>query len=343
MRAILIVRLGALGDIVHTLPVAAALRARFGDARIDWVVDERHRELLDLVPVVDRRIVLRTRSASLRRRVMELRRTLARESYDIAIDVQGLLKSAVVARLSGARRILGFTSPYLRERVAGLLYTETHDPGDTAHVIEKNLTLAASLGADVSGMRFPLTVPPSAALDAVRARRSVVGETSFAVLNPGAAWPNKRWPPDRFGAVAQWLRRARGLSSVVTWGPGDETMAAAVVDAAAGAAELAPATSISDLVAIVRESTLMVSGDTGPVHLAAAVGTPVVGIYGPTHAARNGPWSVDDVTVSRFTMCSCHHQRRCRAVRWCLEDISVDDVTAAIARRLEVPVGRHAR
>ena len=334
MRAILIVRLGALGDIIHALPVAAALRARFGDARIDWVVDERHRELLELVPVVDRRIVLRTRSVSLRRRVMALRRTLTRESYDIAIDVQGLLKSAVVARLSGARRVLGFTAPHLRERAAGVLYTETHDPGDTAHVIEKNLTLAASLGADVSRIRVPLTVPASAALNVVRDRRSAAGDTRFIVLNPGAAWPNKRWPPDRFGAVAQWLRREHGLRSVVTWGPGDHTMAAAVVDGSAGAAELAPPTSIADLIAIVGEASLMVSGDTGPVHLAAAVGTPIVGIYGPTDAARNGPWSADDVTVSRFAACGCHHQRRCRVARWCLEDISVNDVTAAITRRI---------
>ncbi len=335
MRAILIVRLGALGDIVHALPLAAALRTRFSDARIDWVVDERHRELLELVPVVDRRIVLRTKSASLGRRVMELCRTLGRESYDIAIDVQGLMKSAVVARLSGARRILGFTPPYLRERAARVLYTETHDPGDTAHVIEKNLTLAASLGADVSQIRFPLTVPASAALDALREGRSEAGATRFVVLNPGAAWPNKRWHPDRFGAVAQWLRRERGLRSVVTWGPGDETLAAAVIDRAAGAAELAPSTSIADLVAILREAVLMVSGDTGPLHLAAAVGTPVVGIYGPTDAARNGPWSADDVTVSRFASCDCHYLRRCRVARWCLEAISADEVTAAIGRRLE--------
>ena len=334
MRAILIVRLGAMGDIVHALPVAAALRARFPDARIDWVVDERHRDLLELVRVVDRRIALRTRSASLRRRVMELRRTLTRESYDIAIDVQGLLKSAVVARLSGARRVLGFTAPHLRERAARVFYTETCDPGDTAHVIEKNLTLAASLGADVSRIQFPLTVPASAALDALRHGHSAAGVTPFVVLNPGAAWPNKRWPPDRFGAVAEWLRRAHGLRSVVTWGPGDETTAAAVVDGSAGAAALAPQTSIADLVAIVRGAALMVSGDTGPVHLAAAVGTPVVGIYGPTDAARNGPWSADDVTVSRFTACGCHHQRRCRVARWCLEDISVDDVIAAITRRI---------
>ena len=186
----------------------------------------------------------------------------------------------------------------------------------------------------MSRIQFPLTVPASAALDALRHRHSAAGDTPFVVLNPGAAWPNKRWPPDRFGAVAEWLRRAHGLRSVVTWGPGDETTAAAVVDGSAGAAALAPQTSIADLVAIVRGAALMVSGDTGPVHLAAAVGTPVVGIYGPTDAARNGPWSADDVTVSRFTACGCHHQRRCRVARWCLEDISVDDVIAAITRRI---------
>ena len=334
MRAILIVRLGALGDIVHALPMAAALRARFSDARIDWVVDERHQALLELVPVVDRRIVLRTRSASLRRRVTELRRTLARESYDVAVDVQGLLKSAVVARLSGAHRILGFAPSLLREPLARVFYTETHDPGDTAHVIEKNLSLAAALGADATQIRFPLSVPGSTALDALRDRRAAAGDTPFAVLNPGAAWPNKRWPPDRFGAVARWLRQEHGLGSVVTWGPGDETMAAAVVAGSAGAAELAPTTSIADLVAIIRDAVLMVSNDTGPTHLAAAVGTPVVGIFGPTDATRNGPWSVDDVTVSRFAACVCHHRRRCRAARWCLDDVSTSDVTTAIARRL---------
>ncbi len=334
MRAILIVRLGALGDIVHALPVAAALRARFRDARIDWVVDERHQDVLKLVSVVDRRIVLRTRSASLWRRVTELRRTLARESYDVAIDVQGLIKSAVVARLSGARRVLGFTPPFLRERGARVFYTETQDPGDTVHVIEKNLTLAASLGADVSQIQFPLSVPTSAALDALHARHTAAGDPSFVVLNPGAAWPNKRWSPDRFGAVAQWLRREHGLPSVVTWGPGDETLAAAVVAGSAGAAERAPATSIADLVAIIRDAVLMVSGDTGPMHLATAVGTPIVGIFGPTDVARNGPWAVDDVTVSRFAACACQRRRRCRVARWCLEDVSIADVTGAIARRL---------
>ena len=147
MRAILIVRLGALGDIVHALPAAAALRDRFPAARIDWVVDERYQDVLSLAPVVDRRIVLRSRSLPVWRRIVDLRRALAGGAWDVAVDAQGLLKSAAVARWSGARRVLGFAAPHLREPAARLFYTETCDPGDAAHVIDKNLALAGRLGA----------------------------------------------------------------------------------------------------------------------------------------------------------------------------------------------------
>ena len=334
MQAILIVRLGALGDIVHALPVAAALRGRFPAARIDWVVDERYREVLDLAPVVDRRIVLRSRSLPVWRRLVELRRALAGGTYDAAVDVQGLLKSAAVARLSGAPRVLGFAAPHLREPAAWFLYTETCDPGDAAHVTGKNLALAVRLGAPAADRRFPLEAPASLALDAVR-RSPGVGEGPFAVLNPGAAWPNKRWPPARLGRVAEWLREARGLPSLVTWGPGDEALAAGVVDGSNGAARLAPPTRVADLAAILRAAAVVVSGDTGPLHLAAALGTPVVGLYGPTDAGRNGPWAPGDVAVSRFADCRCRWRRRCRAAGRCLDDITVGEVTAALARRLD--------
>ncbi len=334
MRAILIVRLGALGDIVHAVPVAAALRERFPAARIDWVVDERYQEVLRLVPVVDRRIVLRSRSMPVWRRVVELRRALAGGTYDVAVDAQGLLKSAVVARSSGAPRVLGFPPPHLREPLARFLYTETCDPGDAAHVIEKNLTLAGRLGARTADRRFPMEVPASAALDAVR-RFPRVGGGPFAVINPGAAWPNKRWAPARLARVAEWLWGERRLPSLVTWGPGDETTAAAVVDGSNGAALLAPPTRVSDLAAIMGAAAVVVSGDTGPVHLAAAVGTPVVGLYGPTDARRNGPWAPQDVAVSRFADCRCRYRRRCRAARRCLDDITVAEVTAALALRLD--------
>lgn len=336
MRAILIVRLGALGDIVHALPAAAALRRRFPAARIDWVVDERYEELLRVVPAVDRRIVLRSRSMPVWRAFLELRRALAEGAYDAAVDVQGLLKSAAVARSSRAPRVLGFAAPHLREPTARFLYTETCDPGGAAHVTDKNLALAGRLGARAGGRQFPLEAPASAALDAVRGLPGV-GKGPFAVLNPGAAWPNKRWAPARLATVAEWLREARRLPSLVTWGPGDEARAAAVVAGANGAALLAPPTRVPDLVAILRAAAVVVSGDTGPLHLAAAVGTPVVGLYGPTDARRNGPWAPRDVAVSRFSDCRCRWRRRCRAARRCLDDVTVGEVTAALARRLDGP------
>ena len=337
MQAFLIVRLGALGDIIQALPVAAALRDRYPKARIDWVADERYAELLALVPVIDRRIVLKTNSLPLLSRITDLRASLLREPYDVAIDVQGLIKSAAVARLSKAPRVVGFDAPHLREAAARLCYTETSGPVQPGHVIEKNLALAATLGAEVSPVRFPLEVPESVALDQLRAKGVIAGCAPFVVLNPGAAWPNKRWPPERFGEVGQWLRRELGLLSVVTWGVGERSVAEAVVAGSGGAAQLAPVTRIADLAAIFRESKLVVSGDTGPAHLAAALGTPVVGLHGPTDPIRNGPWLEHDITVSRFAACRCHYRRRCQASQWCLADITVAAVTAAIVRRIGGP------
>jgi heptosyltransferase-1 len=154
------------------------------------------------------------------------------------------------------------------------------------------------------------------------------------MVNPGAAWPNKRWHPERFGAVARAIRDRHALRSVVIWGPGERELADRVVAASHGAAFAAPPTSIADLFAISGAASLMVSGDTGPLHIAAAYGTPIVGVYGPTDPARNGPWSADDVCVSRFEACGCHHLRRCVRERWCLEEVHADEVIDAIDRRL---------
>jgi len=162
-------------------------------------------------------------------------------------------------------------------------------------------------------------------------------------LNPGAAWPNKRWPPDRFAAVARAVRERHGLTSVVLWGPGEEALADVIVDAAAGAALRAPRTSVGDLVAIARGAAVMVSGDTGPTHIASALGTPIVGIYGPTRPSRNGPLSPLDVSVTRDAACRCHHLRQCTQPRMCLLDIDVAEVVAAVDRRLSGVEGLKGR
>jgi lipopolysaccharide heptosyltransferase I len=341
----LIVRLGALGDVVHAIPVAAALRGAFPSARIDWLVSTKHRDILDLVPVIDRRLAIDDRSgarggSSMVAAVGELRRA----RYDVVVDLQGLIKSALLARLTGAPRVIGFSGRYARERAARLFYTEAHDPGrgglyderETRHVVDINLGVLARLGIAQPIAQFPIDDAPSEVAAAI----ATATGGRYALLNPGAAWPNKRWPAARLGAVAVHLRERHALGSVVLWGPGEDSLAAEVVAAAQGAAVLSPPTRIADVVALARRASVMVSGDTGPTHIAAAVGTPLVGIYGPTRPARNGPLSPLDVTVSRDTVCRCHHLRRCRAERMCLLDVDVAEITAAVDRRLAAETRR---
>ncbi len=356
MPRFLIVRLGALGDIVHAIPVAAALRRALPAGRIDWIVGARHREILDLVPVIDRRILIgdhlwprasADRDASRSTCILSLAgamRELRRARYDVVLDLQGLIKSAMLARAAGAPRVIGFAASYARERLARPFYTEAYDPGrgglydprETRHVVEINLGILSVLGLAGSTPEFPIEHVGSPAAEDVRERTS----GRYALLNPGAAWPNKRWPASRFAQIAIVLRERHDLMPVVLWGPGEEALAREAVEAARGAAMLSPPTAIADLVALARGAALMISGDTGPAHIASAVGTPVVGIYGPTRPVRNGPLSASDVTVSRDAICRCHHLRRCTARRLCLLDIAVEEVIEAVDRRLALEPSR---
>ena len=328
---ILVVRLGALGDIVHAVPAVAALRRAFPDARIDWVVEARHAPFVDLVMPVDRVITLEKPSAA---SWIDLVRQLRPARYDVALDFQGLMKSAVIARASGARRVVGFSIWHLREKTARPFYSDVEGPDQPVHVIHKNLHLLLSVGVESREVRFPLARTMSAALDAIEADVDASGAPGFALINPGAAWPNKRWPPARFAEVAMFLQEVRGLPSYVLWGPGEAPLAQEVLDASNGAARLAPPTTSADLLELSRRAAIMVSGDTGPLHIAGAAGTPLVAVFGPTDPARNGPWSADDIVVSRYGSCGCHYQRRCRQAAWCLDDVPVAEVTAAIQQRL---------
>ena len=330
MDRILIVRLGSLGDIIHAVPAAAAIRRAFPKASIDWLVDTRHRDLLDLVPVVDQTISVNTSAVgSLASAVNGMRRA----RYDIALDLQGLLKSAIVSRLSGAPRVVGFPADLLRERAARVFYTETS--GDAApHVIDKNLSMLKAIGIRMPHVEFPLDDRNPAIAHQARTSLGIAADQRFAVINPGAAWTNKRWPPVYFAEVARGLAERHGLRSLVLWGPGEEQLALTIVTAAGGGAAVSPETSVADLVSLVKAAALVISGDTGPMHIAAACGTPIVGIFGPTDPHRNGPWAEDDLAVSRYRTCVCHYQRQCRISGWCLLDISPREVLDLVERRL---------
>lgn len=331
MRSVLLIRLGALGDVVHAMPVVHALADAWPGIRIGWAVQAAYAELVRRVRGVTDVHVVRARVD------LAAIAAMRRASYDVCLDLQGLMKSAGYARASGARRVIGFSRALLREPLAALAYGETGGtPG--GHVVAQNLSLLARLGVTPAATpRIALDVPAS---DVVASGRVLLGDPAarFMLVSPGAAWPNKRWPPERFGQLADAVRQAHGLRTLVAWGPDEASLAAAVARASTDAsAVMAPQAGILDLLALAQAAQVVVAGDTGPLHLAAAVDARVVGLYGPTPPGRNGPWAADDLVVSRHEACECVFQRRCTAAQWCLDQISVDEVATAVAARLQPP------
>jgi heptosyltransferase-1 len=345
MERLLIVRLGAMGDVVHALPVAAALRDAFPQATIGWAIEERWAELLcardadrtaprsPLKPMVDVIHPVNTRAwraaplsdETWKEAVVSLR-DLRAMRYEAALDAQGLMKSAAIAQWSDAPRRFGFARP--KERAAALFYTTTVESRGK-HVIEQNLALASAVIChDVSDARFALPEDPAVERwcdEELRKR----GVKEFVMLSPGAGWGAKLWPAERYGAVARTLA-GEGLLSLVNHGPGEEGLARQVVQHSGGAAQ-AIACSIGELTALLRRARLMVASDSGPMHLAAALQVPVAALFGPTDPARNGPYGTHSV-VLRSTESKTSYAHR-SGVDAGLLSITAEDVVTA-ARRL---------
>lgn len=329
----LVVRLSAIGDVVHTLPVLAALRKHGWS--VGWVVQPAAHPLLigqpdlaQLVPVPPTRGLRLTQAGA-------AMGTLRREAYDVALDFQGLWKSAACARFSGARRVVGFDARWRREPASAWLVRERMPlPSEALHVVDKNLSLLRALDIDALGLReFPL---PSDQAEAARVATGVerLGLREFALLNPGGGWASKLWRPDFFGRLARALLNNQGLRSLVSWGPGEESLADRVVAASSGAAVRCFPTSLPAYVELARRASLVVAADTGPLHLACAVGAPVVGLYGPTDPARNGPFSENDVTVRHIPPCAPCHGRRCSRHAGIMDTLTPDEVLVAAEERL---------
>lgn len=301
----LLVRVGAMGDVLHALPALAALRAAKPDLPVDWVVASRWAPLLvrpdGAGPLVARIHIAETRlwsraplSGATLRSVLALRHELRQGHYGTAVDVQGTLRSAVLGRFAGAAALAGFADP--REAPAASLYRQRFERHGT-HVVEQNAALLGeAFGLRLEPLRrFPL--PHDAEAEAW-AEGLVGGAGSpVAMLAPTAGWGAKQWPGERFGELARQLREA-GVRVLVNAASGADAAARAVAEGSGGSAELA-ACSVAQLIALTRRLSLMVGGDSGPVHLAAALGVPCVALYGPTDPARNGPWGDGAVRVLR--------------------------------------------
>lgn len=325
---ILIVRLSALGDVVHGLPVACALRDAFPAATIGWAVEGRNAELVAGHPAIDHVIGVQRRWLKSARAVLDLRRRLRALDFDIAVDLQCLTKSAVVAWLSGAKRRLGVAGRDGRE-LSKLFHTELTTVRAT-HVVDHYLGILAPLGISQPAVRFdlPETVEDGQFADRL-VRASGLQAGGFCVLNPGAGWPSKLWPADRYGELAQLLRDEHGLPSLAVWGPASERpLAQRIVAHASGAAQLAPPTTVRQLAAVTRRARLFVGSDTGPMHLAVAVNAPSVSLHGPSRAEWCGAYGPLNARVQAYYQDGPARQRRA-ADNAAMRAISVGDVAEA--------------
>lgn len=294
---ILIVRLSAMGDVIHGVPVLCALREALPNAFLGWVVEGRMGDLLEGHPALDALVRVPRRWLASPREVWRLRRRLHDLHFDTAIDLQCLTKSAVAAWLSGAPRRIGKSGPDGRE-LSPWLHNELTEPGGQ-HVIEHYLSMLKPLGIETTKVRFDFPERRDDARmseDFLRAHRLSAGH--FAILNPGAGWPSKLWPAERYGQVAQHLSRVHGLPSVAVWGGPDELpLAEAIVAAGGGQVVLAPRTSMTELASFCRRAALFVGSDTGPMHLAVAVGTPTISMHGTSRADWCGAYGPENIRL----------------------------------------------
>jgi lipopolysaccharide heptosyltransferase I len=293
-QRLLVIRLSAFGDVIHTIPAVAALRDALPQTEIAWAVEPPYAELVEIVAGVKAiPVSLKRWSMS---RILAARRDVRR--FGTAIDFQGLIKSALIARVSGARDRYGFARDVIRENPAAWFVNRHATIDRSKHVVEWNVELARTFApvARVPEVDF--------APFAEDAGGGLARFTNRVVLLPGAGKPGKHWPVERFAELATRI----GRDALVVWGPGEEALARA------SGAEVAPATSFRELAFLLKRARLVIGADTGPLHLAAALGTPLIGLYGPTDPARNGPYGQLDRVVSSYSSTKS------------MDDICVDDV-----------------
>ena len=341
---ILIVKLSSIGDIIHTLPSLAAMRRAVPEARISWVAEQRSAEILRGNTMIDRLIEVDTKSLRGGKIIEDILsgaskqiRELRRESYDIAIDFQGLLKSATIAKLSRANRRFGFSREDLREQAARVFYSDTMPRvGEQVHVIRKNLSLAGTaLGTDFpdSHFEFPIAIDDIHRAEA-RSLINRLGESRFALINPAGGWVTKLWHPEKFGQLSDRLWDEHKLRSLVVTGPAESELADRVEAASRNGKLLKAQPSLKGFYELARTATVYVGGDTGPTHLAVAAGAPIVGLFGPTEWWRNGSPDPNDICIERSDI-ACRvecHRRTCS--NWICMDSGVDSVFAAVSARL---------
>lgn len=334
-RRILIVRLSAMGDLIHGIPVVNALRRAMPKAFLGWVAEGRNADLLAGHPALDRLIRVERRWWKSPRAVIALRKELREWRFDTVVDLQCLTKSAVAAWLSGAPRRIGYAGKLGRE--ASRLFHNELVAVDDVHVIDRYLALLKPLGIDNPVVEFNLPETPE---DATFAEQTLgergLAVRDFAVVNPGAGWVSKQWPAEHYGQLAARLSTQHGMPALAVWGGVSELpLAEQIVAASGGAAQLAPATTMTQLGALTRRAAIFVGSDTGPLHLAVAVGTRSVSLHGTTLAEQTGAYGEQNRRLQvRY---DDSRSKRRHSDDSAMREIDVETVLAACAEVLNSP------
>lgn len=338
---ILVVRQSAIGDCVLTIPMVGALRQAYPDATIHWLVEASTAPLLHNHPWLDDLITVPKGWIKQPRELLRVARRLRGESYDLVIDPQSLLKSAVAVLLSRAKRRIGFAPPQAREK--SHWFTTDRVVCRSQHIVQKHLELLTPLGIDIAEPRFCF---PEFNESRQRIRefteRSQLTHDNWYAIFAGASWPSKRWEPDRFAEVARRVAAEQGWRAVVAWGsPAEHEVARKIVADSDGAAVLAGKLSLPDLQVLLEQSQFYVGADTGPMHIAAASGKSCVGLFGPTKPEQCGPFGSDHVVIQDYFQAGSTRQRK-RASNDAMRAIKVPIVVEACTELIQARSRRAA-
>lgn len=325
---ILVIKPSSLGDVVHSLPFLNVLRDRFPRSEIHWIIAKGFEGLLEGHPMINRLLIINKNEwkkiKNVKDTISELRslfKSLKKEKFDIVADLQGLLRSGVLTAATGASVRVGFKEA--REG-SSIFYTHRVEGGKDIHAVDRYLKIAKFLGCDIADVCFPL--PLSFGSSRVT---QYLPDKEYAVLVPGARWKTKKWPPEKFGELASRLP----MEFLIVGGKSDTDISNKVVNSSKGnAVSIAGKTNIKELIETMRKAKFVVSNDSGPMHIAAAIGVPVFAIFGPTNPLRTGPYGKGHIIIRKGVECSPCYKRSCRDIK-CMEMIGVKEVADIIRQK----------
>lgn len=332
---ILIVKLGAVGDVVHTLPALHSLRKSFPDAFIAWAVERKSMDVIAGNPDLDEVIIFERKELqkvfktdgllAAYRYFADFVAKLKEYDFDLAIDFQTLFKSGIITLSSGAKKRLGFD----KWRELNRFFTNHRVKAVSRHTVDKYLELVDAAGGrgDGSPVKIVYSAEDASHIDSFL-REKELANRPWVAINPGASWTSKLWPVEKFAALCDILGDS-GIPVVVIWGPGEEPLVKGIVETARLKPYVAPPTTLKQLACLLERSVLYVGGDTGPMHMAVAMGTPVVGIFGPSDPERNGPYGEGHRVLQTDIDCVSCWKKRCSSMK-CMDNILAEKVADAV-------------